>query len=430
MTSSGSVIPSAARNPQYQGLISLPAGLKRSSPGGFSKQRTLLGMTSSGSVIPMAFRSVCLRVVATRGRGTIFAGTAQGLFELPTAGEAGQPFQEGMAPWSRRSGSTRSREALVAGRSARGSRDSLGAGAVRPPGTLGAGGVLSKRFFERLRTGPPAPRRGDGNGAPPAPGGEPASRSGAPARRRGSERRGRSTATRSPPEPISSRPARSGPDARTLAKAGLAQRAASCRRCGPLAHQAAARPRRAGRSSSRVLSPRGLLPAGSVRDAALGRAARRAARSSPRRARPDPRRDRQHAAGGCCRRAGPKAAAVPVVISSSRTGRESCSGRGIAGAAPRSRPRAGLIGINCVAAARLAGDLALLAAALPGIRSPPTEPWAPVEGPGWSLHGRVEPDDYARQAQEWMASASGISAAAAGRRSAHTRALRGLLDAA
>jgi S-methylmethionine-dependent homocysteine/selenocysteine methylase len=128
-----------------------------------------------------------------------------------------------------------------------------------------------------------------------------------------------------------------------------------------------------------------------------------------------------------------KAAGVPAVISLVTDGAgKLLSGEEIAGAAAALaalEPEA--IGINCVAAARLAGDLALLAAALPGH---PLVAYGnlglPAEGPGWSFTEELEPDDYARQAQEWIAVGARIVGGCCGTTPAHTRALRGLLGAA
>jgi S-methylmethionine-dependent homocysteine/selenocysteine methylase len=128
-----------------------------------------------------------------------------------------------------------------------------------------------------------------------------------------------------------------------------------------------------------------------------------------------------------------KAAGVPVVISVVTDGAgKLLSGEGIASAgAALAALEPDAIGINCVAAKRLAGDLALLAAALPG------RPLAaygnlglPAEGPGWSFTEELEPEDYAREAQKWIELGARIVGGCCGTTPAHTRALRELLNSA
>jgi len=124
-----------------------------------------------------------------------------------------------------------------------------------------------------------------------------------------------------------------------------------------------------------------------------------------------------------------KAAGVPVVVSLVTDGAGGLlSGEGIGAAAvalAALEPDA--IGINCVAAARLAGDLAVLAAAVPG------RPLAaygnlglPAEGPGWSFTEELEPQDYAREARRWIALGARIVGGCCGTTPAHTAALRGV----
>jgi S-methylmethionine-dependent homocysteine/selenocysteine methylase len=87
------------------------------------------------------------------------------------------------------------------------------------------------------------------------------------------------------------------------------------------------------------------------------------------------------------------------------------------------------IGINCVAAGRLAGDLALLARAAPGI---PLAAYGnlglPADGPGWSFTEELEPEDYALEATRWIALGARIVGGCCGTTPAHTRALRQVLD--
>ncbi len=124
-----------------------------------------------------------------------------------------------------------------------------------------------------------------------------------------------------------------------------------------------------------------------------------------------------------------KAAGVPVVVSLVTDGAgKLLSGESLGAAAvalAALEPDA--IGINCVAAARLAGDLAVLAAAVPG------RPLAaygnlglPAEGPGWSFTEELEPQDYAREARRWIALGARIVGGCCGTTPAHTAALRGV----
>ena len=87
------------------------------------------------------------------------------------------------------------------------------------------------------------------------------------------------------------------------------------------------------------------------------------------------------------------------------------------------------VGVNCVPAAKLAGDLAPLAAAAPG------RPLAaygnlglPADGPGWAFTEELEPEDYGREAGRWVALGARIVGGCCGTTPAHTRALREALD--
>ncbi|HEY1434026.1 MAG TPA: homocysteine S-methyltransferase family protein, partial [Thermoanaerobaculia bacterium] len=86
------------------------------------------------------------------------------------------------------------------------------------------------------------------------------------------------------------------------------------------------------------------------------------------------------------------------------------------------------IGINCVAAERLAGDLALLARAAPGR---PLVAYGnlglPADGPGWRFTEELEPEAYADEARRWMALGARIVGGCCGTTPAHTRALRAAL---
>jgi S-methylmethionine-dependent homocysteine/selenocysteine methylase len=88
------------------------------------------------------------------------------------------------------------------------------------------------------------------------------------------------------------------------------------------------------------------------------------------------------------------------------------------------------LGVNCVPAGKLAGDLAGLAAAAPG------RPLAaygnlglPAEGPGWRFTDELEPEDYAREAARWLGLGARIVGGCCGTTPAHTRALRAAIAA-
>jgi S-methylmethionine-dependent homocysteine/selenocysteine methylase len=89
------------------------------------------------------------------------------------------------------------------------------------------------------------------------------------------------------------------------------------------------------------------------------------------------------------------------------------------------------IGINCVSATRLAGDLAVLAAAAPGV---PLVAYGnlglPAEGPGWSFTEELAPADYAAEAARWIALGARIVGGCCGTTGEHTRALQGLTQSA
>ena len=89
------------------------------------------------------------------------------------------------------------------------------------------------------------------------------------------------------------------------------------------------------------------------------------------------------------------------------------------------------IGINCVPAARLAGDLAMLAAAASGV---PLVAYGnlglPADGPGWSFTEDLAPEDYAAEAARWIALGARIVGGCCGTTGEHTRALQGLVRSA
>jgi S-methylmethionine-dependent homocysteine/selenocysteine methylase len=77
------------------------------------------------------------------------------------------------------------------------------------------------------------------------------------------------------------------------------------------------------------------------------------------------------------------------------------------------------LGVNCVAARSLAGGLARLAAAAPGV---------PLAAYGNTFGASVTPGDYAALAAEWVALGARLVGGCCGTTAAVTRALRNLLD--
>jgi S-methylmethionine-dependent homocysteine/selenocysteine methylase len=127
-----------------------------------------------------------------------------------------------------------------------------------------------------------------------------------------------------------------------------------------------------------------------------------------------------------------KATGLPVIVSVVTDGAgRLLSGEPIeAAAAALGALGPDVLGINCVAAGRLAGDLALLARAAPGV---PLAAYGnlglPADGPGWSFTEELAPQDYAREARHWIALGARIVGGCCGTTPAHTRALREALDA-
>lgn len=87
------------------------------------------------------------------------------------------------------------------------------------------------------------------------------------------------------------------------------------------------------------------------------------------------------------------------------------------------------LGINCVPAARLAADLARVASAAGG------RPLAaygnlglPAEGKGWAFTEELDPGAYAGLAREWVELGARIVGGCCGTTPAHTRALRSAID--
>ena len=122
---------------------------------------------------------------------------------------------------------------------------------------------------------------------------------------------------------------------------------------------------------------------------------------------------------------------LPVVLSLVTDGEgRLLSGESIAEAARALRPLGpDVLGINCVPAARLGGDLANLAAAAPGI---PLSAYGnlglPADDTGWKFSEELSPEAYAEQARGWLALGARIVGGCCGTTAEHTRALRKLLD--
>ena len=128
-----------------------------------------------------------------------------------------------------------------------------------------------------------------------------------------------------------------------------------------------------------------------------------------------------------------KATGLPVVLSLVADGEgRLLSGETLAEAARALLPLApDALGINCVPAARLGGDLALLAEAAPGV---PLSAYAnlglPADDKGWSFSEELSPEEYAGHAAGWLSLGARIVGGCCGTTAEHTKALRALLDAA
>jgi methionine synthase I (cobalamin-dependent) len=88
-----------------------------------------------------------------------------------------------------------------------------------------------------------------------------------------------------------------------------------------------------------------------------------------------------------------------------------------------------LVGINCVPAARLAGDLALVARAVPGR---PLGAWGnlgpPSDAERTRFKAEIPPDRYAEFGRQWVALGARLVGGCCGTTPAHTAALRAMLD--
>ena len=126
-----------------------------------------------------------------------------------------------------------------------------------------------------------------------------------------------------------------------------------------------------------------------------------------------------------------KAAGVPTVVSFVTDGEgRLLSGETIETAAQTLLPESpDALGINCVPAARLAGDLERLASAAPGV---PLVAYGnlglPSDDRGWSFTEELAPEAYAAHARAWIALGARIVGGCCGTTPEHTRALRKLLD--
>jgi S-methylmethionine-dependent homocysteine/selenocysteine methylase len=123
------------------------------------------------------------------------------------------------------------------------------------------------------------------------------------------------------------------------------------------------------------------------------------------------------------------ATGLPVAVSlvTDGTGRL-LSGEPIEDAASALRPLGiDALGINCVPARRLADDLARLAKAAPDM---PLAAYGnlglPSDGPGWRFAEELPPEDYSREAEGWIALGARIVGGCCGTTPAHTRELRGV----
>jgi methionine synthase I (cobalamin-dependent) len=126
-----------------------------------------------------------------------------------------------------------------------------------------------------------------------------------------------------------------------------------------------------------------------------------------------------------------KAAGVPVVVSLVTDGEgRLLSGEPIGKAAEALLPlEPDALGVNCVPSARLAADLAVLAAVSGGT---PLCAYGnlglPAEGPGWTFTEKMAPGAFAEEASRWIDLGARIIGGCCGTTPAHTQALRRLLD--
>jgi S-methylmethionine-dependent homocysteine/selenocysteine methylase len=126
-----------------------------------------------------------------------------------------------------------------------------------------------------------------------------------------------------------------------------------------------------------------------------------------------------------------KATGLPVFVSLVTDGSgRLLSGESIADAARALLPlEPDALGVNCVPAARLAGDLAALAAAAPGV---PLLAYGnlglPDDSRGWAFTEELSPEEYAETARGWIERGARIVGGCCGTTPAHSRALRQAID--
>jgi S-methylmethionine-dependent homocysteine/selenocysteine methylase len=126
-----------------------------------------------------------------------------------------------------------------------------------------------------------------------------------------------------------------------------------------------------------------------------------------------------------------KATGAPVFVSLVTDGKGSLlSGEPIADAARALLPlEPDALGVNCVPAVRLAGDLAVLAAAAPGV---PLLAYGnlglPDDSRGWAFAEELSPEEYAETARGWIERGARIVGGCCGTTPAHSRAQRQAID--
>jgi S-methylmethionine-dependent homocysteine/selenocysteine methylase len=99
-----------------------------------------------------------------------------------------------------------------------------------------------------------------------------------------------------------------------------------------------------------------------------------------------------------------------------------------AGAVETLRPD--VLSINCVPARRVLSDLRVLAEAAPAAPLAAYGNLGPPSGPGGTVFtGEIPPQEYADLAKEWLAIGARIVGSCCGTSSAHTRAVRAMIDA-
>jgi S-methylmethionine-dependent homocysteine/selenocysteine methylase len=223
--------------------------------------------------------------------------------------------------------------------------------------------------------------------------------------------------------------------ARSLAKAGLAERSAELTaRAIQLAHQAAAAPGRevfvAGSLSplEDCYRPE-LVPDDAALAKEHGAQARFLAESGVDLILAETHNTIREAVAAL---SAAKAAGVPAILSMVTDGKgRLLSGEAIEDAARALLPlRPDALGINCVPAARLAGDLERLAAAAPGVHlAAYGNLGLPADDKGWAFTEELSPEAYAEHARRWLDLGARIVGGCCGTRPEHTRELRRLLEA-